>query len=42
MSRNFVQRQTTLVWKDGLKVLGQIDMEEVFDRLRMEGKGNGQ
>ncbi|MDA8055499.1 MAG: hypothetical protein M0Z77_07620 [Thermoplasmatales archaeon] len=42
MNRNFTHRQTTLVWKDGLKVIGQMSMEEVLDRLRMEGLRNGQ
>ena len=39
---NFTNKQTTLVWKDGLKVLGQMNMEEVLYKLRMEGAGNGQ
>ena len=40
MSCNFRNRQTALVWKDGLKELGQMDMEEVRDKIRMEGREN--
>ena len=39
VSYNFKNRQTILVWKDGLKELGQMNMEEVLDKIRMEGKG---
>ena len=39
---NLTNKQTTLVWKDGLKVLGQMNMNEVLDKLRMEGVENGQ
>ena len=38
---NSTHRQTVLVWKDGLKELGQMDIEEVLDKIRMEGKENG-
>ena len=39
---NSKHKQTVLVWKDGLKELGQMDMDEVLDKIRMEGTGNGQ
>ena len=42
VSYNSKHRQTVLVWKDGLKELGQMNMEEVLDKMRMEGTGNGQ
>jgi hypothetical protein len=37
-----IHRQTTIVWKDGLKELGQMNLEEVLDKIRMEGKENGE
>ncbi len=42
VSCNFGHRQTTLVWKDGLKELGQRNLEEVLDEIRMERMENGQ
>ena len=42
MSCNIKNRQTVLVWKDGLKELGQMDMEEVRDKIRMEGREHGE
>ena len=41
VSCSIKNRQTILVWKDGLKELGQMDMEEVLDKIRMEGRENG-
>ena len=38
----FSKPRVLLVWKDGLKELGQMDMDEVLDKIRMEGTGNGQ
>ena len=40
VSCNSKHRQTVLVWKDGLKELGQVNMEEVLDKMRMEGREN--
>jgi hypothetical protein len=37
-----IHRQTTIVWKDGLKELGQRKLDEVVDEIRMEGKENGE
>ena len=42
VSYNSKHRQTVLVWKDGLKELGQMNMEEVLDKIRMEGRENEQ
>ena len=42
VSCNIKNRQTILVWKDGLKELGQMNMEEVMDKIRMEGRENEQ
>ncbi len=42
VSCNFKNRQTILVWKDGLMELGQMNMEEVLDKIRMEGRENEQ
>ena len=42
MSCNFKNRQTILVWKDGLKELGQRSLDEVMDEIRMEGRENEQ
>ena len=39
---NIKNRQTILVWKDGLKELGQRNLDEVLDEIRMEGGENGQ
>ena len=39
---NIRNRQTILLWKDGLKELGQRSLEEVLDKVRMEGMGNEQ
>ena len=39
---NIKNRQTILVWKDGLKELGQRSLEEVLEGIRMEGRENGQ
>ena len=39
---NSTHRQTVLVWKDGLKELGQRNLEEVLDKIRMEGRENGE
>ncbi len=30
--------QTTIVWKDGLKYLGQKTLNDVTDEIRMEGR----
>ena len=40
VSFNFTDRQTILVWKDGLKEIGQRNLEEVLDVMRMEGREN--
>ena len=40
VSCNSTHRQTILVWKDGLKGLGQRNLEEVLDKIRMEGWEN--
>jgi hypothetical protein len=37
---NIKDRQTMLVWKDGLKELGQRSLEEVLEETRMEGREN--
>ena len=37
---NIKNRQTILVWKDGLKELGQRSLDEVMDEIRMEGREN--
>ena len=42
MSCNFKNQQTILVWKDGLKELGQRSLEEVLEEIRMEGRENEQ
>ncbi len=42
VSCNFKNRQTILVWMDGLKVLGQRSLGEVLDKVRMEGRENGE
>ena len=42
VSCNIKNRQTALVWKDGLKELGQMNMEEVLDKIRVEGMENEQ
>ena len=39
---NIKNRQTMLVWKDGLMELGQRSLEEVMDEIRMEGRENGE
>ena len=39
---NSTHRQTVLVWKDGLKELGQRSLEEVLEEIRMEGRENEQ
>ena len=39
---NSEHRQTILVWKDGLKELGQRSLDEVLDKIRMEGRENGE
>ena len=39
---NIRNRQTILVWKDGLKELGQRSLDEVVDEIRMVGKENGE
>jgi hypothetical protein len=36
VSYNSKHRQTVLVWKDGLKELGQRSLEEVLEGIRME------
>lgn len=40
VSCNIKNRQTILVWKDSLKELGQMNMDEVLDKMRMEGREN--
>lgn len=40
VSFNSTHRQTILVWKNGLKELGQRNLEEVLDGIRMEGREN--
>jgi hypothetical protein len=42
VSCNIKNRQTILVWKDGLKELGQRSLDEVLDKNRMEGRENGE
>lgn len=42
MSCNIKNRQTILVWKDGLNILGQRNLDEVLDAIRMEGKENAE
>ena len=42
VSCNIKNRQTILVWKDGLKELGQRSLEEVLEGIRMEGRENGE
>ena len=42
MSCNFKNRQTILVWKDGLKELGQRSLAEVLEETRMGGRENGE
>ena len=42
VSCNIKNRQTILVWEDGLKGLGQRNLDEVLDEIRMEGKENGE
>ena len=42
MSCNIKDRQITIVWKDGLKELGQRNLDEVLDAIRMEGRENGE
>ena len=37
---NIKNRQTILVWKDGLKVLGQRNLDEVLNAIKMEGREN--
>ena len=39
---NSTHRQTVLVWKDGLKELGQRSLEEVLEEIRKEGRENEQ
>ena len=38
---NFKNRQTILVWKDGLKELGQRNLDEVLNAIKMGGRENG-
>jgi hypothetical protein len=40
VSCNIKNRQTILVWKDGLKELGQMNLEEVLNAIKMEGREN--
>ena len=40
MGCNSTHRQTILVWKGGLKELGQRSLDEVLDKIRMEGREN--
>ncbi len=35
-------RQTMLVWKDGLMELGQRSLDEVLNAIKMEGRENGE
>ena len=37
VSCNIKNRQTILVWKDGLKELGQRNLEKVLEGIRKEG-----
>jgi hypothetical protein len=39
---NIENRQTILVWKDGLKELGQRSLDEALEGIRMEGRENGE
>ena len=39
---NIENRQTILVWKDGLKELSQRSMDEVLNAIKMERRENGQ
>ena len=40
VSCNSTHRQTVLVWKDGLKELGQRNLEDVLDAMKMGGREN--
>jgi hypothetical protein len=42
VSCNIKNRQTILIWKDGLMELGQRNLEEVLEAIRMEGRENGE
>ena len=42
VSCNIENRQTILVWKDGLKALGQRNLDEVLNAIKMEGRENEQ
>ena len=42
VSCNIKNRQTILVWKDGLKELGQRSLYEVLNAIKMEGRENGE
>ena len=42
VSCNIKNRQTILVWKDGLKELGQMNLEEVLNAIKMEGRENSE
>ena len=42
VSCNIKNRQTILVWKDGLKGLGQRNLGEVLEAIRKEGRENGE
>ena len=35
-----IHRQTTIVWRDVLNELGQRHLNEVLDKIRMEGREN--
>ena len=42
VSCNIKDRQTILVWKDGLEELDQRNLEEVLEAIRKEGRENGE
>ena len=42
VSCNIKNRQTILVWRDGLKELGQRNLKEILKEIRMEERENGE